>query len=582
MPARHALFAVAAAVLVSVVHPARPARAAPGLSVKARTELRLSPIRKTYGDRYVISGQLVDRFSGAPISGEVVRLRVAGVERTARTGADGTFEMTVDAPGGKQDVEVRFDGADRLDPAEVTLQDVDVDKMGVDLAIETAAEADGVRVTVGARAAGAVVQLPVAVHVAPADAPPERLREVARITAGGAPLVVTRATAGGPGRYRVRATFAGDDVYNPASADATIELATSTTTTLALRGGEVAYEDDVVATGKVVDDDGAGVAGAAVALLADGRRLAQAVTGKDGGYRFRVEAEALGQGRHGLQAIVEPTAGWMRASRSDVAHVEVAAPQPVPLAYTIAAFAATALVAAGFFAARSRAWEKLVRRPPRASDDERAPDTVAEPTAGLVPARASLVSTLRRPADHGFAGVVRDAIRHRPLAGARVVLRRAGAPDGPELERTTGGDGAFAVEDLPPADWRVEVVRHAHVTERFTLTIPHRGELRGARVDLMPVRERIFSLYKRAALPLLPDPAMWGVWSPRQVLDHVRRSIGAGRAAPPGTAPTTEIAALTDFVEEAYFAAEQPGEDRLPDAQARVEAALREQVRKAV
>jgi hypothetical protein len=163
--------------------------------------------------------------------------------------------------------------------------------------------------------------------------------------------------------------------------------------------------------------------------------------------------------------------------------------------------------------------------------------------------------------------VVRDAIRHRPLAGAMVRLRR-----GPHLlEAEASADGAFAFEGLAPGDWEVEVARDHHITERFPMTVPHRGELRGARIDLMPVRERVFHLYKRAALPLMPDPARWGIWSPRQVFEHVRRR-----------SPAPALAELTDFVEGTYFSARLPDEDILPDATARVERALAEQVRSPV
>ena len=78
---------------------ATPAVAAPELEVHARTEIRLKPIRKDYGDIYVISGTLVDRFSGAPIAGELVTLRLAGNEVSAETDYDGTFSMRVPAPG---------------------------------------------------------------------------------------------------------------------------------------------------------------------------------------------------------------------------------------------------------------------------------------------------------------------------------------------------------------------------------------------------------------------------------------------------------------------------------------------------
>lgn len=553
---------IRAFLVLALIVIAPTAEAAWEVSVKARTELRLKPIRKDYDGSYILSGQLVDRFSGEALGRERIELEIAGQRITTSTNDDGTFTARVDAPGGKQDIDVRFGGSDLLDPAQIRLDDVDVDKNPVDLRITTAAEPGGVRITVEAEAADVRIELPVELRVGPVLADPEDLKTVTTVTAGGAPFVLTRAAAGGPGQHRVRAIFAGDSVYNPASADATIELGTATTTTLALRSRDVAHEDDVVATGRVTDEDGAGVARAAVALIADNRRVAQTVTGKDGAFRFRIEAEALGEGDSQLQASVEPTEGWMRASSSDVVQVTVAAPQPVPIAYTIAAFAITALVAAGFFAARSKPWQRLRARP--RDEGERSPvDTPAEPAAGLQLARPSLISTLRRPGDHGFAGVVRDAIRHRALPGARVVLRRGEQV----LDGDAGNDGGFGFENLAPGEWRAEITLRGHVTERFALSVPHRGELRGVRVDLMPVRERIFTIYKRAALPVLPDPARWGIWSPRQVFDHVR-----------SRRPARALADLTDFVENAYFSGVQPDEDRLPEAEGKVEAALREQV----
>ena len=41
----------------------------------------------------------------------------------------------------------------------------------------------------------------------------------------------------------------------------------------------------------------------------------------------------------------------------------------------------------------------------------------------------------------------------------------------------------------------------------------------GVRVDLVPVRERVFQLYRRAAEPILPESRLWGVWSPRQAMN---------------------------------------------------------------
>jgi hypothetical protein len=188
-------------------------------------------------------------------------------------------------------------------------------------------------------------------------------------------------------------------------------------------------------------------------------------------------------------------------------------------------------------------------------------DRAIDPLGGLEPARASLVSTLRRASDHGFAGLVRDAVRQRPVATAEVRLSR----EGQDMSTITDADGRFALEQLTPGEWRARVSAVGHVSERFVVSIPHRGELRGVNVDLVPVREKVWSLYRRAAQPRLPSPELWGIWSPRQIVDHLR-------AGP----PTPAFVELTGFVEETFFSARVPDEAVLPGAEQRVQAALAE------
>jgi hypothetical protein len=55
------------------------------------------------------------------------------------------------------------------------------------------------------------------------------------------------------------------------------------------------------------------------------------------------------------------------------------------------------------------------------------------------------------------------------------------------------------------------------------------------------------------------------VWSPRQIVDHVR-----------GSRPSPALATLTDFVEEVYFSARPTEETVIPTARQRVDAALAE------
>jgi hypothetical protein len=173
------------------------------------------------------------------------------------------------------------------------------------------------------------------------------------------------------------------------------------------------------------------------------------------------------------------------------------------------------------------------------------------------------MSTLRRAGDDGVAGVIRDTVRGRPIAGATLVVRLGDVVH----SRTTGDDGAFALEGLAAGEWIVEAHADGHVRERFTATLPHRGELRGIRVDLVPVRERVFQLYRRAAEPVLPEPRLWGIWSPRQIVDHVR-----------ARRPSPALAGLTDFVEEVYFSARVSDEVVIAAAAERVDQAVLERM----
>jgi hypothetical protein len=80
----------------------------------------------------------------------------------------------------------------------------------------------------------------------------------------------------------------------------------------------------------------------------------------------------------------------------------------------------------------------------------------------------------------------------------------------------------------------------------------------------------VFQLYRRAAEPILPEAKLWGIWSPRQIVDHVRTK----KQSP-------ALADLTDFVEEVYFSARIAAETILPGASERVDRAVRERLRMA-
>ena len=557
------------------------------VEIRAQTRLALDRVRLIGDDQAEIRGQLLDSLTGDGVAGQVVTIQVGqdGATVPATTGPDGRFRVTAPVAPGPQAIDLTYRGSALIEGSQLR-ETTDPSRAQVALTIDVEEAPGGLQVTVRATADDRPVELPIALSVGPTDGTLALLPAATSAT----PYLLTRKAAGGPGPRRLRAEFVGDGTRQAATAERTVELTVATTTTIQLSAPRIAYEDDLVVSGKVVErsetgggdpdgsaggaggkaprgiaEDGPPVARAAVTLTSGERRLAQGATGEDGSYRFRVEGQILGQGQWGLQVQADPGKPSIRPSRSPPQIVRVSAPQPVPVSYTIAAFLATACAAGGFFAARARPWHRLRRPAPPAEMPVHG--ALDEPLdGGLVVARPGLVSTLRRASDDGFSGAVRDAVRGRPVADAAVRLRLG------DLHRavTTGADGSFALEGLALGEWSAQVEAPGHVTETFVVSIPHRGELRGVRVDLVPVRERVFQLYRRAAEPLLPEPRLWGVWSPRQIVDHVR-----------GKHPTPALAELTDFVEEVYFSPRVAEETVLPVASERVDRAIRERGRAA-
>lgn len=535
--------------------------AAPQVDIKGKSALSLTKV-KSRDDGVEVTGQLVDKLTNEGLPGQNVTVTIGGVAESAMTQPDGTFRVVVHTEPGPVKVELGFRGTRAIDHADVLTVTTDPSKQQIELGItKVADEPQGARLRLAALGEeGPVDNLPIELAIAP-----QNTDAFHPIQSGlsGADTSLARKDAGGPGMFRLRATYRGDDHDQGATKEVLIELASSTTTTMSLSTTKLAYEDDLVAGGTVMDDDGVPVPEATVTLTSGDRRLAQAATDKTGAYRFSVEASVLGQGALGIQVQADPGRSYVKPSRSEPVVVKVAAPAPVPVSYTIAAFLATGLAAAAFFVARQKPWLRFKKAaPPDAgeADDEVPIDRI---DGGLVIAKPGIVSTLRRASDDGFSGLVRDTVRGRPILDALITVTL----DETVHELRSAADGTFALEHLGTGDWRAEVSSHGHVTERFRVAIPHRGELRGVRVDLVPVRERVFQLYRRAAEPVLPEPRLWGIWSPRQIVDHVRAKR-----------PTPALADLTDYVEEIYFSPRIAAEAALSGASERVDRAINERV----
>ncbi|MBA3462729.1 MAG: carboxypeptidase regulatory-like domain-containing protein [Deltaproteobacteria bacterium] len=556
--------ALAVAIALAV---ALPATAAPTIDIRAQTTVALDRIRLRGDGIAEVTGQLVDKLTGDGLGAQNISIKIGDDFVTATTGPDGRFRAQLTVPPGPQSVELKFPGGNLLEPSQQTIV-TDPSKAQVVLTVAVEDAIGGANIIVSATAddvaAGLPVELAVGnrVEIELGATPNGDLKPVQTITTG-QPFLLARKAAGGAGPKRLRVVFAGDETRQRAQVEASFELTTATHTTMEVSTLQLPFEDDLIVTGKVIDEEERAVQRAAVTLVSGDRRLAQGATADDGSYKFKVEGEIIGQGQYAVQVQSDPGLSFIKPSRSPPAIIKVSTPQPVPVSYTIAAFIATVFAAGGFFTARAKPWRRFRRAAPAAEVPSNESE-VDVALGGLVANKPSVMSTLRRPNDDGFSGVVRDTIRSRPVPEAVVSLTLGDT----EREVRTDEDGSFVLEKLVPGEWRAAVAAPGHVTEKFGVSIPHRGELRGVRIDLVPVRERVFQLYRRAAEPLLPEPRLWGVWSPRQIVDHVRSKR-----------PSPAFADLTDFVEEVYFSPRLAPETLLATANERVEQAIRERTR---
>jgi hypothetical protein len=550
-----------------------PAWAGPIVNVRARTRIEVDSLGKSG-----VRGHLYEAGSNAPLAGLSVAVSVDGRELVTSTNPNGGFRAVIALDPGPHTVSARFLGDAEYEASEVQDFRADVGKEtpAITLTLPSELEAGrplegAVEVTVGRD------HLPLAVtltlSVGPATGQLLQVGTVSTDDAGRAALSIPAERLGGAGERRVRLSFAGEDAINPAAADLPVRVM-STTSLADFRSppGAVAYEDNLSVSGRLVDEAGAGVSGQTITISAGGERVGGTRTGADGRFEARLKASRFAPGSVTLAAEYVSTTPWRRGARTPPVTVTIAEPRPVPVAYTIGAFALTFAVVLGFVLARTRPWlpvlawlRRFKRRGRQGSGPAAAmpgADPDAAPPTGLKPGRPTLMSTLRRPADAVVSGTVRDVLTGAALAGVRLSLTLDGQP---ELELVTAADGSFETAPLHAGIWKGHARLGGYVTERFGATVPHRGELRDVRIDLMPVREQVFVIYRGVAQKLLPRRELWGVWTPREILEHVRRRRATGA-----------LGELTNFVEEAYFSARVPDESVLPMAVQRAAAARAE------
>lgn len=570
-PMRLRALALLAATLALPLYGARSAGADPStIRVQARSRIRVDKfVREPFGVR--IGGRLLDAGNGSGITSRMLEIKVFGVAsgditESAVTNAKGEFEVTVALPLGAYTMSAAFAGDADYGGSELTNKAFDVAKESLTLTISAPATVDvnakTITVTIKASYDGSKRTVAVKLNRALIDGTGAALDDklITTVTTDGpdgdASIQLDVPGLGGPGEKRLTATFEGDTAFNGSTAEHTLAVVAPIGLTLAGPTGTVRSDSRIKLLGSVKDHQGP--LQVPIAINAAGRRVADVMSDASGNFKVELPASEYRSGKVAFVAEYVSPSRWRRSGKSSPVVIRIEASPPIPIMWAALAALATALLVLGYLLWRWRPWRKVAALARERRQGE-------EPLSGLKLARAGLVDRFRRPDDHGFSGRVMDAHEKLPVAGAELTLeppRPVGAPAGavPAIVLSTGADGSFSLEGLPAGAYSCEVRARGFVRERFKFQLPHRGELRGATVQLLPVREHVLRLYRRVVEPLMPDRAVWGYWTPRELFRHARRLLGEGA-----------YGALGDFTiltEETYYSGRPPGDDVIDRAEA--------------
>jgi carboxypeptidase family protein len=448
---------------------------APVVDVRGHSRLTLSET-VVEEDRLVLRGELRDRDLLTALPDREIELwsDTAGRVRVA-TDSGGTFVASLPAAQPAGAVWLRFPGDTFYLGAEIGPIRIDApDRPPVALELRGPSEirlgdAD-VPLFVAARSAGTPAHV-----VARLKNGAGRL--LASVTTGDdpTPVRVPTRSLGPPGPVRIVAT-------SEPSGFAVLDAMLRAPVRVGLRavGTADVVGDPIDLEGDLGDANGP-VAGAPIAVRARGQTMASGTTDARGKFRVSLDSGALSEGPVDLQAVYTPHVPWREAGLSEPLVIHLMAPRPLPVA---ALLAPAAILAIGLALRRPR------RRRPR-------PTEISPPRdPGLRPVAAS---RLRR-AERNTAGTIWDPFAGRPVSGATLTLEAAGSPP---LHATADEDGRIQLS-IPDGRYRATVSAPGYLPLGFDVVVPHRGELRGFRIDLLSVRARALRLWTERAGPFAP------------------------------------------------------------------------------
>lgn len=541
------------------------AAAAPIITVKARTILRLTGVYPDPQEGVVLVGQLQEQDLLEGIANRTVEVTVvlhgSPVIRRVRTDPEGIFRLHLPVTQKTFDVSARFLGDDTYAAISPEGQQLDITKQNPQIALTIDEEVSIMRahhlLKISTRVRDRPVSLPLTISLpltvnlpgaARSDrGSPSPFKEIVTTGPDGtADVEIPTSHLGDPGLKTLVASFAGNDRYNAAQGQVQTLLVTPVQVTLFSHRQTFDVDDTPQVQGRITDSQGP-IDRATLSLEVMGQPVASTISTEKGGYQFKIRAADYPPGPVDVEVSYTPGVIWRRPARSNRIQLTIRPPRPIPIHLYAIPVAITATVMLALLLVRL--WPTLKHR---FAWRARHPHALVEEDMAPVRSGARLtrpsLRALIRPA-HDVSGQVWDPVDNHPIPRARVHV--AGRPEIPPLELIASDEGHFNAPELTDGIYQITVSHAGYVSESFPAKIPHRGSLHGLRIDLVQVRVRLLEIYSQVALSLLPDRRLWGCWTPRELARHMGRK--AGRRLGP-------LDAMTDLIERAYWS-EEPAEE---------------------
>lgn len=320
------------------------------------------------------------------------------------------------------------------------------------------------------------------------------------------------------------------------------------------------------------------------------RLLGTALSDENGRFVLELQRVPLRAAPTEIIAKVVPARRYIRPAVSNELHLNVLPPEPVSLLPFLLPLLCSLGIAlllrlAPWLRSRIQQWLQARRARQRAeralTPGDDAPTTAAAArspqamigSAGVALAPRSPLS-LRRTVDTTLDGTVFDAAFGQALPAACVIVTPL-SPDPATQQRATECDaeGRFVLSQLRAGRCVVRVTASGYQPQEFAASIPHRGELRGITVRLLPLRIQLLADWQRVALAFYGDAALVQTRTPQDLLrDAVAPQRGTSPTAGPLRAPVpahalVPLRRLTELVEEGYYSGRVCSEAMLKEGQ---------------